>query len=172
MHPTVEVEVGYSMAFCEAMAKARGEVPSKVFRMVYLSGMFATSDQTASLWFLSAPRKAKVRVQDSIALAESAEADRNAAKGLAETKLLEFSEQQKQKQREGAKWETYVVKPGGVLSKGSGALVTAIFGSSLAIRIEVLAKAMVEIATNGGTEGRIDHAALVRNGRAGLQQAK
>ena len=63
--PTKEVEVGYTTAFGEAMSSVRGRMPRKPFRLVFLSGMFATSDQNASLRWLDGPRKTKVESQTS-----------------------------------------------------------------------------------------------------------
>jgi hypothetical protein len=91
-------------------------------------------------------------------------------KGLAETKLLEFAEQQRQDGD--SSWETYVVKPGGVLSKSWSWIMTTIFGNAALIHIDVLAKAMLETALKGDAERRIFHAALVKKGKAALQVAK
>ncbi|KIW31664.1 uncharacterized protein PV07_03276 [Cladophialophora immunda] len=143
-----EVEAGYPLAFCEAIAKARNGATTKLFRMVYLSGMFVINDQNASLWFLTTTRKAK---------------------GLAETRLLAFSDEQKQNHKS---WESYVVRPGGVLHKQTAGLNTATCGNRLVIGVGVLAAAMIETALEGNPEYKIFHAPLLEKGRAALRKAK
>ncbi|KIX94937.1 uncharacterized protein Z520_09247 [Fonsecaea multimorphosa CBS 102226] len=143
-----EVEAGYPLAFCEAIAKARIGTTTKMFRMVYLSGMFVINDQNASLWFFTTTRKAK---------------------GLAETRLLAFSDEQKQNNQN---WESYVVRPGGVLHKQTAGLNTATYGNRLVIGVSVLAVALIETALEGNPENKIFHGALVEKGRSALQKAK
>ncbi|OAP61003.1 hypothetical protein AYL99_06007 [Fonsecaea erecta] len=143
-----DVEAGYPLAFCDAMAKARDGATTKLFRIVYLSGMFVINDQHASLWFFQTTRKAK---------------------GLAETRLLAFSDEQKQNNQN---WEAYVVRPGGVLQRSTAGINTATCGNRLVIGVGVLATAMIETALEGNPEFKIFHAPLLEKGRAALQKAK
>ena len=83
--------------------------------------------------------------------------------GLGETSVLEFAEQQRQ--NGDSKWESYVVKPGAVVSKQWSWIVTAIFGTALCIPVDVLAKAMIDTAFDGDADKRTYHAALLKKGR-------
>lgn len=56
------MDLEYGLAFMEAMGEVlKANPPPKPFRYVQLSGMFVRQDQDAKLWFLSYPRKLKVR---------------------------------------------------------------------------------------------------------------
>ena len=89
--------------------------------------------------------------------------------GMAETKLLAFSDSQKQNRD--PEWDTFVVRPGGVLMKQWG-WITGIIGNSLFIQVDVLGRAMVATAINGDPEKRVFHAALVEKGQAELSKRK
>jgi len=86
--------------------------------------------------------------------------------GLSETKQLAFAEEQTKSNHP---WETYVVRPGYVLSKERGNIVTAIFGNGFLLRVDELAAAMVEIALNGSQERTLLHPALVKKGKEVLK---
>ncbi|KIX04813.1 uncharacterized protein Z518_05684 [Rhinocladiella mackenziei CBS 650.93] len=133
-----DVEVGYPIAFCNAISRVQNEASDTPFRFVYLSGMLAITNQDESVHFLSSPRKAK---------------------GMAETKILARPEERGGTKRS---WETYVVRPGYVLSKERGGMITAIFGNASMLRVDELAAAMIEVALNGHPERRLFHPTLVK----------
>ena len=65
-----------------------------------------------------------------------------------------------------------MVRPGYVLSKERGGIVTAIFGKGFMLRVDELAAAMVEIALNGNEERKLFHPTLVKKGKEALKNAK
>ena len=65
---TRESEVEYPMAAINAFVASLAPVleNAKKFRFVYLSGMFAETDQEKKLWMAQDPRRFKVRLQLSV----------------------------------------------------------------------------------------------------------
>lgn len=64
--------------------------------------------------------------------------------------MLEFPEEQ----GHGERWESYIVKPGWIRAKGSfgEGLSSYLLGAKNTIRLDILAKGMVDVALHGGTE--------------------
>jgi hypothetical protein len=151
------VEVDYPLAFMKAFSTTRSEtsvgpnatkqtMSSGAFRYLHLGGAFTVAEQDANLWFMPGPRKVR---------------------GLAETKVAAFAEEN---HLEG-KWESWVVKPGGVLwEKGVGsAVVECLTGTGLSIRVNELAAAMVETVVSGEGPKVLYTRNLVERGREALK---
>jgi hypothetical protein len=147
------VNLNYPLAFQAAFLKClrsnfstASSSPAR-FRYVQLSGAFCVQDQDKDLWFLSAPRKIK---------------------GLAETKMLEFAAEHADR------WQTFIVKPGGVMRGGSwySAIGSMMFGENLAIEDVELGAAMARLAVDGGEfveeEGVILNKRIIELGREAL----
>jgi hypothetical protein len=81
----------------------------------------------------------------------------DSSQGLAESKFLEFGEQNQNA-------ETYVVKPAGVLARDGSALLKCLLWT-IAVRTDELAAVMVDIAINGGSEQVIVNKVIVERGR-------
>lgn len=74
-----------------------------------------------------------------------------------------------QKENEGL-WDTFVVKPGGVMPNGTIGILQWIAPSSFCIRLDELAAVMVNTAVNGSETRILLHGDLVRKGRALLKE--
>ncbi|KAI1099541.1 hypothetical protein F4804DRAFT_337150 [Jackrogersella minutella] len=135
-------DVEYPLAFIESMARVLETKPSRPrFRCVHLSGKFVRQDQEKRLWLLEKPRKIK---------------------GLLETRALAFAE------NHAAVWETFIVKPGGVVTKNMVVLgpFAAMLGENWCVRIQELGAYMTYLAINGeGEDHLIENARIVRKGR-------
>ncbi|RDW56817.1 hypothetical protein BP5796_12884 [Coleophoma crateriformis] len=128
--PVVELE--YPEAFQKALLNVLGV--KKTFTYVYLGGAFTEPDQEKTLWFYSEGRRVR---------------------GLAQTKFLEFGEQN-------PNVKTHVVRPGGVLA-GDG---IPLLGSLLpTVSVRSLAAVMVDLAVNGGSEAMVENKSIVERGR-------
>lgn len=97
------------------------------------------------------------------------------SQGLLETRALAFAE------CHATIWETFIVKPGGVVPKktmAGGVLgvitgIGAVLGENWSIRAEELGAFMAYLATNGeGEDSIIENARIVRKGRELLESQK
>jgi hypothetical protein len=135
--------LAFHAAFLSALASASRQSPSR-FRYIHLSGALCVQDQSASLWFLSAPRKIK---------------------GLAETKMLEFAKDHADR------WQTFIVKPGGVLREDAWYVWPAaqLLGQDSGIKGVELGSTMAELAVSGERhkeeEGIILNRRIIEMGR-------
>ncbi|KAH7159527.1 hypothetical protein B0J13DRAFT_108922 [Dactylonectria estremocensis] len=152
---SITADLEYPLAFLEAMAPVLKAQPSRPrFRCVHLSGKFVRQNQEQKLWFMEKPRKMK---------------------GLLETKALAFAE------NHAAIWETFIVKPGGVVPKkllGAGVLgvatgMGAVMGENWSVRNDELGAFMIHLAINGeGEEPVTENGRIVRKGKELLKQAE
>ncbi|CRG87013.1 nucleoside-diphosphate-sugar epimerase, putative [Talaromyces islandicus] len=145
---SITADLEYPVTFIESMGQVLETKHSGApFRFVNLSGKFVRRNQEKRLWLLEKPRKIK---------------------GLLETKALAFADSH-------AKiWETFILKPGGIMTKkmvSSGAgIIGAMMGDSWVVRIEELGAFMVQLAINAeGEESIIDNARIARRGRELLE---
>ncbi|RDW57616.1 hypothetical protein BP6252_13698 [Coleophoma cylindrospora] len=128
--PVVELE--YPESFQKALLKVLDF--KKTFTYVYLGGAFTEPDQEKTLWFYSEGRRVR---------------------GLAQTKFLEFGEQN-------LNVKTYVVRPGGVLA-GDG---IPLLGSLLpTVSVRSLAAVMVDLTVDGGSEAMVENKSIVQRGK-------
>ncbi|KAK4084896.1 hypothetical protein Purlil1_10116 [Purpureocillium lilacinum] len=143
-------DLEYPLVFIESMAETLKTVSrANRFRYIHLSGKFVRQDQEEKLWFLETPRKLK---------------------GLMETRALEFAE------NNANIWETFILKPGGVVAKdplkGIFTFLTAtgvILGKNWSVRVEELGAYMAYLAMGGEEEqSLINNARIVRKGRQTL----
>lgn len=67
--------------------------------------------------------------------------------------------------------KAYVVRPGGVLPKGKIAVLRNLL-PRLAVRVDELGAAMVDITVNGSAEQVIENVALVQRGREFLMKQR
>lgn len=100
-------------------------------------------DQSAELWFLSAPRKVK---------------------GLAEVRMLEFAKEHADV------WQEFVLKPGGVMPDGwYNGVASKVFGRGLVVSEVVLGTVMAKLAVEGEAcredEGIVLNARIIELGR-------
>jgi hypothetical protein len=136
----------FHRAFLSVLTESTKSSSSR-FRFIHLSGALVVQDQSASLWFLPAPRKIK---------------------GLAETRMLEFAKEHADQ------WQTFIVKPGGVLPGNSWyvGLASAVFGETLSIKDVELGAAMAHFAVSGDKcaedEGIILNRRIIEVGRKEL----
>ena len=88
--------------------------------------------------------------------------------GLVETKVQDFPAGEEIQ----GLWETFIVKPGGVLWKDSyiTGLLGCVFGSNLSIRIDELAATMVDVAMNGSEDPILLNRDIVLKGRELLRR--
>jgi hypothetical protein len=135
-------------------ALARALDGKKTFRYVYLGGAFAEHDQTRPLWILSKGRHIRVRL--SAPFSNLRIVILNLDKGLAETNLLRFGE-------ENASVNVSIVKPAGIPANN---IVGRLFGnvSGLTVRIDTLALVMVDLVLNGGSEPLVLGKMIVEKG--------
>ena len=160
------VDLDYPLAFCESMEHALRTRPNgSRFRYVHLSGKFVRQNQEKKLWFMDGPRKIKVpyhtiRMPLRIFLIGT--------QGLLETKALAFADDHP------TVWQTFIVKPGGIVSKnpmssGLLAIITSmgsVLGEGFSVRIDELAAFMTYLAVDGQGENSItENARLVRRGK-------
>lgn len=85
---------------------------------------------------------------------------------MLETKALAFAESH------AAIWETFIVKPGGVVTKRwiVPGVFTTVLGDNWCIRIEELGAFMTYLATDGeGEDSLIENARIVKKGRELLE---
>lgn len=143
-----DVNYVFPHAFFTALLDARKESPhaAERFRYVRVCGAFTESDQERALWFFAAPRKLH---------------------GLSEARTLELGEQYRDA------CQTFVVKPGGVATKGAWAMecVGQLFGGGLAIGDEKLGAFVADLVVNGEEEeGAIWNRRMLEKGGALLNQ--
>jgi hypothetical protein len=141
-----KIEIDYTLTAANAFTRLSGlKGDGRTFRFVYLSGLGANRDISKSLWFLKNVRNIKGEVEN----------------GLLEIQGKEDND-----------LEVTIVRPGGVLAKGSQVpdiLVTA----SLSIKVEELAAAMINEVVSGlrGTR-TLENSALRNEGRRLLKDVK
>ncbi|KAI0151879.1 hypothetical protein F4776DRAFT_28 [Hypoxylon sp. NC0597] len=153
---SLAADLDYPLAFLTSMARVLVEtnLDRPRFRYIHLSGKFVRQDQGEKLWWGHKPRKIK---------------------GLLETKALAFAESYANV------WETFILKPGGVVSKrlmdgGVLGILTAIgtvLGENWSVRLEELGAFMVYLAIDGrGEDHVVENARIVRGGRVLLESQK
>lgn len=149
------------MALFDALASTPSfKSRAQPFHHVHLSGAVVETDQSKSLWFMSAVRKAKVSVPINKKLST------DSLQGRAQTKVVEFGNDPKLN----GIWKTYLVRPGYVLpSSAEGSwfhsIVSYIFGSHYSLRNDELALTMVDLATNGGSRPVLSSQEISERGR-------
>lgn len=123
-----------------AKALFANTVQGKEFRFVYISGRLVEKDQARRLWLLRDARKMR---------------------GRTEVELLKLGDETSGK-------EVHICRPGFVGAKGGSVKDTVIAWVLPAVEVEVLAKAIVEVAINGVDgkgSGCVENEELVRLGR-------
>lgn len=85
--------------------------------------------------------------------------------GAAEEKVIAFGQQ---KENQGL-WDTFVVKPGGVMPNDTNGILQCIAPSSFFLRADELAAVMVDTVANGSENRVLLHGDIVRKGRALLR---
>lgn len=142
------MHVDYPTSFWKAVtASDKFRARTTPFRFLYLGGAFTVPDQDKTLWFMPTARKGS---------------------GLGQTTVLQFAQQEGLE----GKWESYVVKPGGVfpvyqkanlLVKAAGYLA----GSGLAAWNDEVGTAMIDVALRGHDEPLISSRRIAEMARAG-----
>lgn len=123
------VDIEYPLTFIRAM-KTRASASTE-FRYIQLSGAFTEppprpGEQERSLWFFANGRRVR---------------------GEMEAKILDTTVEDPQRP-----FTVYLVKPGGVFKQSAAFFQKWIFGSSLSIQINDLARVMLDLAINGNTQ--------------------
>ncbi|RAH65697.1 putative nucleoside-diphosphate-sugar epimerase [Aspergillus aculeatinus CBS 121060] len=125
---TSQAAVAFNEAFTASLAgPGREEAPSAAgsrFRFVYFSGGMAERDQTKSLWVTAGYRRLR---------------------GQAENIFLEFQA------GHSTTFESYIMRPGMVLSR-QGTLADRVRSLAPSVRVDVLARAAVDLAVQGHSE--------------------
>ena len=158
---SVAVDLEYPAAFIDSMGQVLQSLPSRPpFRYVQLSGKFVRQDQDLQLWWGEKPRKIKVYF-----ILHSSNWTDICFQGLADTKALDFAKTH-------ALWKTFIVKPGGVITKhwqllGSAVWIMApILGENFCVHIEELGAFMTYLAIDGKGEEPISlNGRIVRRGK-------
>jgi len=147
------IEIGYSTtaakAFGESLAPQLEGFRS--FRFVYLSGMFAEREKDKKLWFLADSRNIKVEA----ARHGSGELLLTCPQGEAEVGILEI-------QKQCSNFRVSIVRPGGVLGKGS-LVPNFLMGRLLHIKLEELAAAMIDEAIIDEPVGNVEATRTLEN---------
>ncbi|KAJ5083596.1 hypothetical protein N7456_013023 [Penicillium angulare] len=110
-----------SIEYTMAAAKAFQESCRKPFRFIYVSGAGAEQDQAKSLWVMRDYRRIR---------------------GLVESELLNFA-------RTHPDFTSYIMRPAMVISNKTTPH-SLLFGLGPSIRVDAIAKSMVELAIDGG----------------------
>lgn len=133
-------EIGWPLAAVAFCAKLS---PGKQFRFLFCSGMASETDQNKSLWFMQGTRRLR---------------------GILEIKLAEIAKERPDVFR------AITVRPGFVLAKGASVMRTlGGFFPAAAIKVEVLAAAMVQIAVDGSESQTVDNPDLKAQGQKLLE---
>ena len=137
-----KVDIEYPLKFIEAIkTRPPGSTP---LRYVHLGGAFTEppakeGQKERSLWFFANGRRVR---------------------GAAEARVLECAQDGPQ-----SGFTVYVVKPGGVLSKGNAFIQRWIFGDSLSIGINELGATMVDLAVHGNEEKVFNNPKIIMHRR-------
>ncbi|KAK1142458.1 hypothetical protein N8T08_007820 [Aspergillus melleus] len=156
---SMTADLEYPLIFIESMGKvleaeAESEPRAQRFRYVHLSGKFVRQNQGEKLWFLEKPRKIK---------------------GLLETRALAFAEAHE------PIWQTFIVKPGGVVPRKIGAgrwlyMITpigALLGENWSVKVQELGTFMMHLVIDGaGEEVITENARIVRKGMELLDEGE
>ncbi|KAG9233749.1 nucleoside-diphosphate-sugar epimeras-like protein [Amylocarpus encephaloides] len=134
----VEVEVDYPTAFAKAILQGRRG--GGKFRYVHLGGAFTEEDQEKALWWLQAARKGR---------------------GLGEFKMKKFAKENGCEEY----WETFIMKPGGVLKKDSVAFLNWAIPNCI-IRGDECAASMIDVALNGAEQEIVKMDTMVLKGKS------
>ncbi|KAJ5648143.1 hypothetical protein N7490_004515 [Penicillium lividum] len=102
-------------------ARVFHEVCQKPFRFVYVSGAGAERDQSKSLWVMQDYRRLR---------------------GQVETVLLDFA-------KDHSGFKPYIMRPAMIISPGMS-LHSLVFGLGPSVRVDVLARSMIDLVLNGG----------------------
>ncbi|KAK0108611.1 hypothetical protein ONS95_003407 [Cadophora gregata] len=141
---TRKVTVEYTLAAVKAFSALPRPV-GRPFRFVFLSGFVVVRDQNASVWFFPEARKVA---------------------GQAELNLLSFAENNHNNNAAG--FESYIARPTFVLSKEVGGfkgLVMMGLGLLPSVRVDVLARGLIDVAVRGGEIRVLENGVLVERGR-------
>ncbi|RMJ23049.1 Nucleoside-diphosphate-sugar epimerase [Aspergillus sp. HF37] len=124
------VSVDFTAAAARAFQQQQGT--SRRFRFVYVSGGLAERDQSRPLWFSAAFRRIR---------------------GDAENVLISAARENPDT------FEEYIMRPGLVVGK-DGTVIDMIRGLWPSVRVDILAKAMVETAVNGNQKRFFENAEI------------
>ncbi|KAI9813119.1 MAG: hypothetical protein M1827_004339 [Pycnora praestabilis] len=113
----------------------------KKFRFIYLSGMLSERDQAKTLWFMQDARRLR---------------------GALETSLLAMATSNPDT------FETYIAKPGGVISK-EGGVMNVLKGMNKSVGVAELAAVMLDAALNGSVGDTFQNEDLRTRGKALLE---
>ncbi|KAA8649581.1 uncharacterized protein ATNIH1004_002252 [Aspergillus tanneri] len=116
-----KVSIDYTMAAIKVISQLQNNKDDSIFRFIYLSGGLVERDPLKPLWFNQDYRRIR---------------------GEAENALLKHAEKSQRA------FESYIMRPGMVLTK-QRTIGDFIRGLAPSVKVDVLAKAMVEIALHG-----------------------
>ncbi|KKK24514.1 hypothetical protein ARAM_002352 [Aspergillus rambellii] len=127
--------VEYTMAAVGAFSEYRTATGAnaKPFRFIYCSGVAAVRDQETTLWLLPGMRRIR---------------------GQIENELVAYQENHPDTMH------TYIVRPAMILSPNT-TLHSLVFGMVASIKVNVLAKVMVDLALNGSEEQIWENSAMI-----------
>ncbi|KAI9712046.1 MAG: hypothetical protein M1820_001755 [Bogoriella megaspora] len=141
-----KVSIDYTMTAAKVFSEAHAELSneSRKFRFIYLSGIAAERDQTKKLWFMQEYRRIRVCPLQYYVSGLELYANPH-EQGQVENELIAYAKEHSEA------FESYIMRPGGVLSVGQS-LRNAVFGMGPSVKVDVLAKAMIETAQNGSSQ--------------------
>ncbi|KKK20326.1 hypothetical protein AOCH_002255 [Aspergillus ochraceoroseus] len=130
-----KINVEYTMAAVGAFSEYRTATGAnaKPFRFIYCSGVAAVRDQETTLWLLPGMRRIR---------------------GQIENELVAYQENHPDTMH------TYIVRPAMILSPNT-TLHSLVFGMVASIKVNVLAKVMVDLALNGSEEQIWENSAMI-----------
>ena len=145
------VQIDYTLAGAEAFAnKVLPISNNNHFRFVFCSGEFASRDQEESLWFMKDTRRIKVNTKDLKSKKQA-----HLQQGQIENGLIGIT-----KVHPG--FETYIVRPGGILPKDSSVVMSVLRGFVPSIKVTELASIMVEIALSGHGHQTLENSEIAK----------
>ncbi|KAJ9632070.1 hypothetical protein H2203_000471 [Taxawa tesnikishii (nom. ined.)] len=127
------VDLGYTTHAAKIFA-SHAAATNSPFRFVYASGALAERDQDKGLWFMGEARRVR---------------------GEVENQLLDLQERS-------PGFETAIVRPWAVGAKGAGLLYAILGALDKGIRVDELARVMVDVAVSGGRTVIVTLKTLVR----------
>lgn len=133
-----KVNVELTMAAARAMLATLVPqlAPNQKFRFIFCSGRYSEWDQKRTLYFLAESRKIKGQVEQGLCKLADENPDN---------------------------FETYILRPAGLLDENSPAIKKAFIGGlGFGIETSQVAKVMVKLATEGGGERIIENEGLIK----------
>ncbi|KAI9728645.1 MAG: hypothetical protein M1828_002751 [Chrysothrix sp. TS-e1954] len=137
-------DVDYTLTAARKFLSEIQRTEGTPFRFVYLSGMLVERNQNAKLWFLSEVRKMR---------------------GEVEVELLQMRE------RNAKTWDVVIAKPGFV-ERSSNPLPRGLDAYMRSIRVDEVAAALVEAATEGSTRVTLDNQEVRARGARVLERMR